>query len=120
MRFISNLREVLARAKQGEPIEVVGEADEVCSWCPHLIGGACSYKEGAEAEIARLDQTAVHLLGLQVHNVVTWKGVREKLPIIFDRWRRFICSGCDWRSVCQEANLWRELVEGEVKGENEA
>lgn len=101
---MSNLWEVLARAKAGEEIEVCSGVDDVCKRCPYLEGDRCFYDRDADAEIREMDSKAIELLKLKVNMKVTWQEIKVKIPELIHEWSNGYCKKCDWRKVC-EANF---------------
>lgn len=53
--FVENLEDVLRGAEEGEEIEVVEDADDICRACPTLRGGKCVAAPEADTEIREMD-----------------------------------------------------------------
>lgn len=49
--FVENLEDVVRRATEGEEIEVVEGADDICRACPTFQGEKCVAKPRVDAEI---------------------------------------------------------------------
>lgn len=71
--FIRNLQELVGRAQEGEPVEVVAGPDDVCRACLNLRKERCRHKNDAEAEIKKLDCRALCYLGASVGERATWE-----------------------------------------------
>ena len=105
--FVENLKYTLEKATSNG-IMIVDGADDVCSSCPYLKDGKCSYEEGAEEEIQRLDRLALELLHLQPGESTEFKSIIRNLPPVLPQWQRKACLECEWRRVCEEK--WRNLT----------
>lgn len=100
--FVHNLEAVLDRCGKAETLVVHG-ADDVCAACPDLSEGSCGHAEGMDAEVSRLDDLALELLGLSEGDAVDFGQVREMLGASLPVWREQACGGCEWRVVCARA-----------------
>jgi uncharacterized protein len=110
--FVENLGHVIDRAT-GEPALIVAGIDNVCAACPELgpDSRCASESAGGEAEIVRIDELALEVLG-------TSTGERMSLPEARDRleadafgvgvWRAGACDGCAWESVCESG--WTAML----------
>uniref|UniRef100_A0A7C2EIU8 DUF1284 domain-containing protein n=1 Tax=Ammonifex degensii TaxID=42838 RepID=A0A7C2EIU8_9THEO len=98
--FTANLREVTKRAEDGEEIELVSGADDVCRACPKLAGDECKAKPRADTEIREMDSVAAAHLGLKTGARVRWAAVKEKVAATAPDWFAAFCAGCDWEGVC--------------------
>lgn len=94
--FIANM----ARLKDmlsGNPetsVKIVDNADEVCSFCPHLDSGSCM-RPGLQVE--KLDRTVMAKLGLTAGETGPWSkyidSVRQKVdPAALSN----VCGDCSW------------------------
>jgi uncharacterized protein len=97
----SNRESLLTRVEAGEPVEIVGSADDLCAWCPHLNQSRCLYKEGAEEEIARLDGMAAEYLDVSVGAVTLWRDTAQRVIDAPGVWFLQFCDTCDWRASCR-------------------
>ncbi|WP_456369697.1 DUF1284 domain-containing protein [Geoglobus sp.] len=104
--FVENLKAVLS---DGE-IQVVFGADDVCVMCPYLRDGLCSYSDSSEEEVTELDQMAYRLLGIYPGQRTTWQEVRDRLSDVMGVWKKFACSSCDWKAVCEKHEDWQEYL----------
>lgn len=98
--FVENLSAIVRRAEEGEEIEVVSGADEVCSACPYLKDGLCGQKDGADEEIRGLDRKALAFLRVAPGESVLWQEIREKVLAAPSQWFDSFCTGCDWFDLC--------------------
>ncbi len=100
--FVKHLSAIVRRAEEGEEeIEVVPGADDVCRACPHLRGGRCGQKEGADEEIRELDRKALAFLQVAPGERVLWRQIREKVLAAPNQWFDAFCMGCDWSDLCE-------------------
>ncbi|MHB0915751.1 MAG: DUF1284 domain-containing protein [Thermoleophilia bacterium] len=94
--FIANM----ARLKDmlsGNPetrVEIVSSADEICSFCPHLDGGACT-RPGMKVD--EIDRSVMARLGLEAGMTGSWsqftEGIRQKIdPAALSN----VCHECSW------------------------
>jgi len=107
--FIGNLEEILKKAEADEQITVLSDADDFCDMCPYLKGAKCFYEREADQEIRRMDGKALNLLELIVGDIILWTAVKEKLPLVFNRWADEFCNACDWRWACEKNTLFGQL-----------
>ncbi|NIO16437.1 MAG: DUF1284 domain-containing protein [Deltaproteobacteria bacterium] len=103
--FVENLKRVISHAEK-EGVTVCSGADEVCSPCPYLIGVTCR----DEAEIKKMDASALELLHLVPGQEVSWDAVRGKLHELFEAWYDTYCIDCGWQDACSRDPLFRELT----------
>lgn len=100
-RFHENMRQVVFRAEQGELIEVVGGADDVCQSCSSLVFGRCGQSEGAEDEIVELDHAAREGLQAAVDTQLLWQDIRQIIDGLGAEWLMNFCEGCGWKDDCR-------------------
>jgi len=100
--YVKNLENVLNRAAEGEEIEVVECADDVCRACPTLQGEKCVAKPGMDVEIRKIDAKATKRLGVEVGSRVLWQEIKAKVMSTPKEWLETFCKGCDWEKVCAE------------------
>lgn len=107
--FVENLENVMHRAANGEEIEVVEGADDICRACPTLKGKECVAKPGVDVEIREMDAEAVAYLGVDVNSKVRWKEIKVKVIALSRKWLVAFCEGCEWEKVCTEKKKVLEL-----------
>ncbi|MGB4505375.1 MAG: DUF1284 domain-containing protein [Syntrophaceticus sp.] len=98
--YVEHLWKVVKRAKDGEVIEIVSGADDVCQACPYLKGEHCEHKEGADEEIRKLDQAALNFLEVTYGDQVLWQDLQAKVMAAPKSWFDSFCAGCDWFELC--------------------
>lgn len=103
--FVLNLEKVLKEAEK--EVVVVSGADDVCVACPYLEDGICRYSEDSEENITELDRLAIKLLNLQHGSRLKWSDLKEKIGEVLPEWRKYACSDCDWRKVCEKVEGWQ-------------
>lgn len=108
--FINNLEDVVRRATEGEEIEVVEGADDICRVCPKLQGEKCIAEPGVDAEIREMDAEAVVYLGVEVGSKVLWQDIKAKVMAMSKEWLAAFCEGCEWGEVCAEKKKAFKLV----------
>jgi hypothetical protein len=101
--FIENLEDIMRRANQGEKIEVVAGADDICRVCPTLRGGKCVAKPGMDAEIRKLDTQATAHLAVEIGARVLWREIKSQVAATPKEWLAAFCAGCDWETVCNRS-----------------
>jgi len=104
--FVDNLNKVLSKAEVGEEIEVINSADDVCIKCPHLKEGICSYKEGFEEEIRKMDLRACKLLEISYGTRIKWGDIKRRLKNVLKEWIKHYCKECQYRTVCEKKGLF--------------
>ena len=107
--YIEHLSNTLELAEKGA-IEICEGADCICAKCPNLSDDNCAYYENAEADIRRMDATALDLFGLSPDTSIPWKEVREKVEKIFHDWYGLYCKDCNWISACQKNVRFKKLI----------
>lgn len=115
--FVTNLRNVIERAKAGEQIEVCEGADDVCSACPSLQEQRCLYSEDSEEENREMDRAAIELLRIRSHMKISWPEMTERIPEIFASWTGKFCWGCDWLAVCRNTSGFTLLLNEKAQSE---
>ncbi len=108
--FVENLEDVVRRATEGEEIEVVEGADDICRACPTLQGEKCVARPGVDAEIREMDAEAAAHLGVEVGSKVLWHEIKAKVMTTSKEWLAAFCEGCDWGEVCAEKKKVLGLV----------
>lgn len=111
--FVENLAHVVARATR-EPALVVAGIDNVCAACPDLGADSrcASASAGGEAEILRIDELALEVLGSSPGARLSLADARERLvadAMGVGTWRANACDGCTWESVCESG--WSAMLE---------
>ncbi len=101
--YIQNLEDVMHRANQGEEIEVVEGADDICRVCPTLQGEKCVAKPGVDAEIRDIDAQATAYLTVGIGAKVLWQDIKTKVAEAPKEWLTVFCGGCDWKQVCNQS-----------------
>jgi hypothetical protein len=107
--YIKHLFNTLEIAEKGI-VRIGAGADCICTKCPNLCEDNCVYYENADADIRRMDATALELLKLTPGTSVSWKGVREKVENIFHEWYGLYCKDCNWLSACRKNERFRKLI----------
>ena len=106
--FIGNLQELLSRTTR-DAVRVVEGPDDVCRRCPHLRNDRCSYHTDSEAEVQKMDESALRLLRAGPGDEVRWDRIRQVLPDVFAGWYESYCASCDWRSACEKDAHFRTV-----------
>ncbi|MBE0467384.1 MAG: DUF1284 domain-containing protein [Candidatus Desulforudis sp.] len=108
--FVENLEDVLRRAKEGEEIEVVEGADDICRACPTLRGGKCVSAPEADTEIRKMDGQAAAHLGVPAGSKVLWQDIQAQVTATPGEWLAAFCEDCQWEEVCAEIKARLGLV----------
>lgn len=98
--YRANLRDVVGRAANGEPVLLVRGADDVCAACEHMAPGRCPFEADAHGEIARLDRLAERLLQVTPGQTLDYGELGDGLRPVLSTWRRDACERCEWLPVC--------------------
>jgi len=98
--FVENLEGVLRRARNGEVIEMVDGADDICRACPTVRGDECVATPGVDAEIRTMDVEAAAHLGVKTGSHLLWEEVKNKVIKTSKDWLAAFCEGCGWREAC--------------------
>ncbi len=108
--FVENLEDVVRRATEGEEIEVVEGADDICRACPTVREGKCVATPGADKKIRKMDAEAAARLGVEVGSKVRWHDVKAKVMATPKEWLAAFCEECDWEETCAEVKTALGLV----------
>lgn len=100
----------MRRATEGEEIEVVEGADDICWACPTLQGEKCVARPGVDAEIREMDAEAAAHLGVEVGSKVLWHEIKAKVMAMSKEWLAAFCEGCDWGEIYAEKEKVLGLV----------
>jgi len=100
--FVENLENVVRRASDGEEIEVVEGADDICRACPTVQDGKCMAVPGADEKIRKMDAEAAAYLGVAFRSKVRWPDVKAEVMAAPKEWLAAFCAGCDWKGTCAE------------------
>lgn len=98
--YVEHLWKVVKRAEDGEKVEIISGADDICQACPYLKEERCGHKEEADEEIRELDQTALDFLAVNPGDQVSWQYLQEKVMAAPKSWLDSFCAGCDWFDLC--------------------
>ncbi len=107
--FVANLQGLIDRAEEGEEIEVIDSADDVCRRCPHLRQTICCYQQDYEAQIREMDSAAFELLRIGINAKTEWGTIRAMLPRILEDWSQRYCFDCNWKLTCRRSLPWTQL-----------
>lgn len=92
------------RSNPSYKVEVVAEADEICSHCPHNVEEKCLREPDSDENIRRMDLLVLETLkideGFQFEAFRILKHVNQKLKTRNDVQK--ICGDCSWMDKC----LW--------------
>ena len=99
--FAENMGNIISYLRENSPRVVITEgADEICSGCPNLSGGACSGEKAA-----KYDRAVLELCGISYGDEMNWNdfsgAVRKN--IILQGKLTEICSDCRWFYICGQA-----------------
>ncbi len=101
--FTKHMAQVKAWLEEPEAehmITIVNRADEICSACPHNIGGVCETIE----KVDRYDGGVLYYTGIKPGDTMTFgefsRKVQEK--IINPGYGKRICGDCGWRDICHK------------------
>lgn len=106
--FTRHMTETIRTLRQGAPVRLDMEADEICKGCPKRRGRACS---GSKA--AAYDRAVLALTGLREGEELTLSRLQEcvRMDILLPGRLEEVCGGCQWAALCQRA--WRRMQTGE-------
>lgn len=113
--FVANMRSVVD-AFLGEPsptVEVVVEADAICSACPHLADGACARRESSAERVRAKDRAVLDVLGIEPGSRLPASELRSHVA---DRVSvatlEELCARCNWWGHGYCAEGLKSLREG--------
>ncbi|MDD4674400.1 MAG: DUF1284 domain-containing protein [Syntrophaceticus schinkii] len=98
--YVEHLWKVVRRAEEGEKVEVISGADDICKACPYLKGERCGHKDEADEEIQKLDKLALDFLAVNTGDHVSWSDLRKKVLSAPKSWFDSFCADCDWFDLC--------------------
>lgn len=98
--YVEHLWKVVRRAEEGEKVEVISGADDICKACPYLKGEHCGHKDEADEEIHKLDKLALDFLAVNTGDHVSWSDLRKKVLSAPKSWFDSFCADCDWFDLC--------------------
>jgi hypothetical protein len=102
--FVDNLKGIM-KGIDAEVIRITDGPDDVCKSCPHLKGNRCLYDKEAEEEVREMDSKALQLLNIKAREI-SWREIKDQIPLIFSEWYKSYCLQCDWLRVCNENELF--------------
>ena len=108
--FISNLRNILARAEE-EEITVSSGADDVCASCTYLKESRCRYEVDADEAVREMDSKALALLSMSRGDRVNWVELKNRINEILPEWFSNYCMECNWKGACEKNAFFRQLSE---------
>lgn len=73
--FCKNMAQIKAQIENGEPYELVYEADDICAHCPNLVNGVCKDND----KVLRYDRLSINE-----------KDISK------------ICFDCKWYEICKK------------------
>lgn len=97
--FTAHMQAILFHLEQENPcLEVITEADSICTACPHLANGIC---ENAEL-VQGYDRQVLSLCGMEEDSLSDWKSFSARVikHILSQGKRRSICGSCQWDAIC--------------------
>lgn len=100
-QYRTNLSQVVARAADGEQIQVSAGADDICQACPFMIKGRCTENLQAEQEITELDNLALNVLNFRAGDIVSWRNIKNMVDAISPEWFDIFCQECEWEKFCE-------------------
>ena len=98
--FTAHMGKVLNSLTDNTEIEIITEADIVCSRCPNLKNGICTDRD----LVKRYDEEVLKAIKVSPESVLTWDRFRTlvKENILTTGKREAICRNCRWNSICRE------------------
>ena len=111
--FIENLEAVVDQIGK-EGVRIAEGADDVCSPCPYLNEGSCTFSSSSDGEIREMDRKAITLLGLRPGDHATWDTLRGTVGAVFRSWYETYCLACSWRAACEKNEFFRKLRRGKA------
>lgn len=99
-----NLQQRVARAQNGEEINITGSADDICRACPGLVGCICQGMPEEET-IQKLDQIALAFLNHQIGDKVLWKDLEGQIKAAPASFFSSFCHECSWARYCDLYNM---------------
>ena len=98
--FVNNFKKVFNRIKDNPElkIEVVNQADDICSACPHQKNSSCQ-KNGPESEknICNKDNLIIRRLGIRMSEKYPASEILKRVvKNIHSQELNEICQGCEW------------------------
>ena len=97
--FVENMRRVVAAyfSQPGQSVEVVAACDDICRACPHMRGGRCMSREGAEASVRAKDEAVLARLGVAAGAQVASQELAQRVAERFDPAALSdLCANCRW------------------------
>jgi hypothetical protein len=102
--FVKNYQRLVSMLKtdagDDAAIQVVFEADIICSPCPHKRGTGCQTQD----KINLLDQKHAEALGLNENEIITWGEAKRRIQekISLEKFNQ-ICAACEWKKygICE-------------------
>lgn len=100
--FTANLARVAEHLRMlpSQVVCVTEEADDICSFCPHLDGSACMLC-GDDGDVAERDRRVLSLLQLAPGTCLPYSELQAQLAKrSSDICLSDICAGCRWLGAC--------------------
>ena len=98
--YTEHMGKVLEGLTDDTKVEVITEADEICSKCPNLLNGRCT-----DAELVKnYDEKVLKNIKVSRETVLSWSSFTSliKSEILAAGKREAICGNCRWNSICRE------------------
>ncbi len=101
-QYVEKYREIVESLRDDLDIEVVGEGDSICAFCPHLGETGCAQ----ETKVQGIDERHRQILGIKTGDVLTWAEAKRLLKdkMTLDAFHK-ACEGCEWKAqgMCESA-----------------
>lgn len=97
--FSNHMQSVFYKMQDNPKLQVIAEADLICSKCPNLKNGRCNTPE----LVQKYDTQVLALCGLTKNSELTWNEFSTLIAerILSQGKRETICGNCEWTEICK-------------------
>lgn len=98
--FTAHMAMVLRQTEGNPVLEILADADAVCSKCPNLKNGLCC----TSSRVREYDRKTLLLCGLHESATTDWNTFSSLISerILKKGRRSEICGDCEWNDICSE------------------
>ncbi len=117
--FVANMRSVVDAffADATPTVEVVVEADAICSACPHLKEDACARRPASEERVSAKDRAVLDVLGIEPGSRLPASELRGRVAErVSVTTLESLCARCGWWGHGYCADGLRDLKAGRHGG----
>lgn len=104
--FTSHMQTIWNMMQENPKLQIITEADVICSECPNLENGICNSPD----LVKKYDTQVLKLCGLTENTELSWNEFSKLVieNILAAGKREDICGNCEWTDICKgKAHLYQ-------------